>query len=68
MGIKNELLAKPDLFRTELNQDGWGFKPSFDSPWFAFRDLSGRRWLKADKDDKKLMTLPDSRPCFWEKW
>ena len=68
MGERYEVKVKPELFRTELNADGWGFSPSMTSPWFAFHDTRGSRWLKADKNDKKLMTLPNKRPCFFEKW
>ena len=59
---------KPELFRTEMNQDGWGFTASATSPWFAFHDTKGKRWLKADKDNNQLMTNVNDKPGAWEKW
>ena len=68
MDSKDELGLKPELFRTEMNEDGWGFKASVTSPWFAFHDSKGKRWLKADIENNQLMTMENDKPGAWEKF
>lgn len=57
MDPSDALGLRPELFRTEMNKDGWNFTASVTSPWFAFHDKKGSRWLKADKENKHLTTL-----------
>ena len=62
----------PELFRTDMTAmgegAGWGFQHSALSPWFAFQDYDGGKWLKADKSDIFLMSLFNPKPGAWEKF